>query len=51
MTDKEVSKKVSKEAKDEPNPWLKIDHEHDRLPANNGRELVCGLCSKRIKNN
>lgn len=34
----------------EPNPWLKIDHPHDWLEANNGAELVCGMCGLRRKN-
>lgn len=36
-----------KKAVDEPNPWLDIEHEHDWLPANDGKEEVCGLCSLR----
>jgi hypothetical protein len=36
-----------KKAKDEPNPWLKIAHECNWLPANDGKELVCGDCSLR----
>jgi hypothetical protein len=38
-----------KKAKDEPNPWLKIEHDHDWLPANNGTEEVCGMCGVRKK--
>lgn len=34
-------------AKTEPNPWLKIEHPHDWLPANDGKELVCGMCGLR----
>lgn len=34
----------------EPNPWLKIDHPHDWLKANNGLELVCGMCGLRREN-
>jgi hypothetical protein len=32
------------------NPWLTIEHEHDWLEANNGLELVCGLCAIRKEN-
>lgn len=31
------------------NPFLDIPHPHDWLPANEGKELVCGLCSERRK--
>lgn len=31
----------------EENPWLKIDHPHNWLPANDGKELVCGDCGLR----
>lgn len=37
-------------AVDEPNPWLKIEHEHHWLEANLGVELVCGLCGLRKPN-
>lgn len=33
--------------KTEPNPWLKIEHDCDWLPANDGKELVCGMCGLR----
>lgn len=33
--------------KTEPNPWLKIEHPHNWLPANDGKELVCGDCGLR----
>lgn len=36
-----------KKVKDEPNPWLKIPHDHNWLPANDGKELVCGMCGLR----
>lgn len=36
-----------RKVKDEPNPWLKIPHECDMLPANDGKELVCGICGVR----
>lgn len=36
--------------KDEPNTWLNITHDHDWLPANNGAELVCGMCGLRRVN-
>ena len=36
-----------KKPKVEPNPWLKIEHPHNWLPANDGKELVCGDCSIR----
>lgn len=29
------------------NPWLSIEHDCDWLPANDGKELVCGMCSTR----
>lgn len=35
---------------DEPNPWLKMPHDHDWLEANNGAELVCGICGLRKTN-
>lgn len=31
----------------EPNPWLKIPHDHTWLPASAGTELVCGECGLR----
>lgn len=34
-------------AVDEPNPMLKVEHIHDWLLANDGKELVCGLCGER----
>ena len=40
-------KRKPKKATDERNPMLDVDHEHDMLPANDGKELVCGLCGKR----
>lgn len=36
-------------AKDEPNPMLNIEHAHNWLPANDGKEYVCGDCSLRLK--
>lgn len=39
--------KEPKVVKDDPNPWLEIEHEHEMLPANEGKELVCGLCGLR----
>ena len=39
-----------RKVKVEPNPWLKIDHPHDWLEANNGDELVCGMCGERKLN-
>lgn len=36
-----------KKIKDDPNPWLKIKHDHIWLEANNGKELVCGDCGIR----
>lgn len=41
---KEVVKEV---VEDQRNPWLDIEHECDWLPANEGKELVCGLCGDR----
>lgn len=38
---------MSKRVVSDPNPWLKIEHNHDWLPANDGKELVCGLCGER----
>lgn len=35
-------------AKDEPNPILQIEHPHNWLPANDGKEYVCGDCSLRL---
>lgn len=32
------------------NPWLEIEHPHDWLEANDGKELVCGMCGERRKN-
>lgn len=32
------------------NPWLDIEHPHDWLEANNGEELVCGMCGRRKPN-
>lgn len=40
-----LKKKV--EAKDEPNPMLKVEHPHNWLPANDGKEWVCGDCGLR----
>lgn len=34
-------------AVDERNPMLDIPHDHDPLPANDGKERVCGLCGLR----
>lgn len=31
----------------ERNPWLDIEHPHNWLPANDGKELVCGDCFLR----
>lgn len=31
----------------EENPWLKLPHDCDWLPANDGKELVCGMCGLR----
>jgi uncharacterized Zn-finger protein len=42
--------KRKRKAEDQPNPWLNIEHPHDWLEANNGEELVCGMCGKRRKN-
>ena len=39
--------KNPKVAVDEPNPWLKIEHNHNWLPANDGKEYVCGDCGLR----
>lgn len=36
-----------KKVKDDPNPWLKIEHTHNWLPASAGKELVCGDCGLR----
>lgn len=36
-----------KKAVDDRNPMLDIPHVHDPLPANNGSEIVCGLCGLR----
>lgn len=36
-----------RKVKDDPNPMLKIEHDCDWLPANAGKELVCGLCGLR----
>lgn len=36
--------------KDDPNPWLKIPHDHDWLLASDGAELVCGMCGERKDN-
>ena len=44
-----VFKKKAKVAKDEPNPWLNIEHPHNWLPANDGKEYVCGDCGFRIE--
>lgn len=44
----EEAKKVEfKKAVDEPNPLLKVEHPHNWLSANDGKELVCGDCSLR----
>jgi len=43
-----IFKKKVKEAVDEPNPWLKIEHNHNWLEANAGLEYVCGDCSLRM---
>lgn len=40
-------KRKPKKAVDERNPMLDVAHEHDLLPANNGKEMVCGLCGLR----
>lgn len=40
-------KKIPKIATDEPSPWLDIAHTHEPLPANDGKEMVCGLCGLR----
>ncbi len=40
-------KRKPKKAVDEPNPMLNIPHDHDMLPASDGKELVCGLCGLR----
>lgn len=32
---------------DGPNPWLEIPHDHNWLPASDGKELVCGDCGLR----
>lgn len=42
-----LSKLFKKEVKNQPNPWLKIEHDHDWLPASDGKELVCGMCGLR----
>ena len=36
-----------RKVKDQPNPWLKIDHPCIWLPANDGKEEVCGDCGRR----
>lgn len=38
-----------KEVKNDPNPWVDIPHDHIWLPANDGAEMVCGDCEKRVK--
>jgi uncharacterized Zn-finger protein len=43
-------KLFKKKVKDDPNPWLKIEHPHIWLEANNGEELVCGDCGERKLN-
>lgn len=39
--------KKNKAVKDDPNPWLNIEHDHNWLSASDGKELVCGDCSIR----
>lgn len=39
--------KKKTKVKDGPNPWLEIEHPHIWLPANDGKELVCGDCGLR----
>lgn len=36
-----------KKASPSDNPWTKIEHNHEWLSANEGKELVCGLCGER----
>lgn len=36
-----------KKVVEQPNPWLKIEHACNWLPANDGKERVCGLCGLR----
>lgn len=38
-----------KKPKTERNPWLDIPHDCNWLPANDGKELVCGDCGLRKK--
>lgn len=40
-------KKKVEQVKDDPNPWLDIEHNHIWLAANDGKELVCGDCGLR----
>lgn len=44
-----VKRLFSRKPKVDPtrNPWLDIPHEHNWLPANDGKELVCGDCGLR----
>ena len=44
-----LRKLFKKKVKDEPNPWLKIPHDCNWLPASDGAELVCGDCGRRKK--
>lgn len=32
---------------DQPNPWTDIQHDCNWLPANDGKERVCGDCGSR----
>lgn len=44
---KKEIKEEPKLAVDEPNPMLGVEHDHNWLSANDGKELVCGDCGKR----
>jgi uncharacterized Zn-finger protein len=47
MLKKVVSKLRKTKVDPNRNPWLDIPHPHNWLPANDGKELVCGDCSLR----
>lgn len=42
-----IFEKKIKVAVTEPNPLLNIPHDHNMLPANDGKEYVCGDCGLR----
>jgi hypothetical protein len=50
MVRKLLSRLRRKKAVTERNPWLDIPHDHDWLDANEGKELVCGMCGERKPN-